>query len=56
MTLEILCTPRFSKKEENEIEQAARRLHMTHKEFIRAAVRNYSDMCVPTHSREMLKV
>lgn len=54
MTLEILCTPFFNATEEKDITAAAAKLKMTKEELVRAAVRFYSSVCVPTHKPDEL--
>lgn len=51
MSLDILCTPFFNATEEKEITAAAAKLKMSKDEFVRAAVRHYSSVCVPTHKK-----
>ena len=50
MELEILCEVPFTNDEERQIADAAERLGLTRSEVVRAAVKNFSSVCVPTHS------
>ncbi|MBQ3344438.1 MAG: hypothetical protein IJG84_21240 [Kiritimatiellae bacterium] len=50
MELEILCEVPFTDDEERQIADAAERLGLTRGEVVRAAVKNFSAVCVPTHS------
>ena len=48
MTLEILCTPRFSKAESVALDRIAATLHTTRENLVRKAVRLFATKCVPT--------
>ena len=49
MSIEILCTPRFSKEESKEIGRIANSLGISRSELVRRAVKSYAAKCVPTH-------
>ena len=51
MSLEILCTPRFSKTESTELDKIAATLHTTREKLVRKAVRIFAAQCVPTQRR-----
>ena len=48
MSLEILCTPRFSKAESAELDRIAATLHTTRENLVRKAVQIFAAQCVPT--------
>ncbi len=48
MSLEILCTPRFTKAELAELDRIAAERHTTRENLIRTAVRDFVALCVPT--------
>ena len=48
----ILCTPKFSTEEYEEIGRVAVKFGMTREKFIRQAVRFFCDQCVPTQMAE----
>ena len=50
MSLEILCTPRFTKAELAELDRLAATYHTTRENLIRTAVRDFVAQCVPTHA------
>lgn len=52
MSVEILCTPKFTKQETAALDAYATSHGMSREEVIRKAVHDFSRRCVPTHSRK----
>lgn len=48
MSLDILCSAKFTKSESEKIAAGAASLGMSREEYIRAAVKFYAGQCVPT--------
>lgn len=56
MSLDILCSAKFTKSESEKIAAGAASLGMSREEYIRAAVKFYAGQCVPTQKVARVRV
>lgn len=55
MTLEILCTPKFSNADNKTIDLLAATLGISREAAVREAVKFFCAKCVPTHSAKKVR-